>query len=164
MRRRKNGHRILDNHQTFSGTGADQREEVQRLLSSLKQARPRLEQLLEGSGRFGYEDAVYRFYHGSFKVYALQRMTLDIVQALVALAPERPLNANFRCIIEAGTGKVFALEHNERWLTETRPIIEAFFHARYFLEMAVRYGQSQHDPPNALPSGWAALLYLYNLR
>ena len=154
----------MDNPQTFSGTGVDPREEVRRLLSSLKAARPRLKELLERGGRFCYEDAVYRFYHGSFKVYALQRMTLAIVEALVALAPERPLNADFRCIISAGTGKVFALEHNERWLTETRPIIEAFFHARYFLEMAVHYGQALDEPPNALPSGWAALLYLFNLR
>jgi hypothetical protein len=54
--------------------------------------------------------------------------------------------------------------HNDRWLSETRPIIEAFFHARYFLEMAVHYGQALDKPPNAMPSGWAALLYLYNLR
>jgi len=123
-----------------------------------------LKQLLERSGPVCYEDAIYRLYHGSFKVYALERMTLDIVDALVALAPERPLNADFRCIIVAGTGKVFALEHNERWLTETRPIIEAFFHARYFLEMAVHYGKALDQPPKVLPSGWASLLYLFNLR
>ena len=142
----------------------DQREEVRRLLSSLKEARTPLRQLLERSGPFSYADAVYRFYHHSFKVYALQETTVDIVETLAALAPEQPLNADFRCIIDAGTGKRFDPEHNERWLTETRPIIEAFFHARYFLEMAVHYGQALDEPPNALPSGWAAPLYLFNLR
>lgn len=45
----------------------------------------------------------------------------------------------------------------------TRPILEAFFHARFFLEMAVRYADLP-GPPTSLPSGWAALLYLYELR
>jgi hypothetical protein len=46
----------------------------------------------------------------------------------------------------------------------TRPIVEAFFHARYFLEMAVRYGKELATAPCLLPSGWASLLYLYGLR
>ena len=43
-------------------------------------------------------------------------------------------------------------------------IVEAFLHARYFLEMAVRYGQELKHPPALLPSGWAALLCLFELR
>jgi hypothetical protein len=45
----------------------------------------------------------------------------------------------------------------------TRPILEAFFHARFFLEMAVRYAHIE-APPQLLPSGYAALLYLFGLR
>ena len=45
-----------------------------------------------------------------------------------------------------------------------RRIAEAFFHAHYFLEMLVKYGNELKFPPNMLPSGWAAVLYLYNLR
>jgi len=30
--------------------------------------------------------------------------------------------------------------------------------------MAVKYGAELDEPPMPLPSGWAALLYLYNLR
>jgi len=55
------------------------------------------------------------------------------------------------------------LQDNARWTTVTRPIIEAFFHARFFLEMAVRYVGVER-PPERLPSGYAALLYLYGLR
>lgn len=73
------------------------------------------------------------------------------------------MNAWFRAIVEEGTGKTFASEHNHRWLEVTRPIVEAFFHARYFLEMAARYGKTLDGPPRLLPSGWAALLYLYDL-
>jgi hypothetical protein len=39
----------------------------------------------------------------------------------------------------------------------TRPILEAFFHAWFFLEMAVRYADLE-KPPQILPSGYVALL------
>ena len=144
----------------------DDRPEVRQLFADLKAALPRLEKLLdECSGHWGYEDPVYRLYHQSFKVYDLQATTGRIVEAHRALAPGgRPLNAWFLRIVADGTGKTFELEHNARWLEVTRPSAEAFFHARYFLEMAVRYGRALQAAPNALPSGWAAFLYLYDLR
>ncbi len=143
----------------------DDRPEVGNLLASLKASLPALRRLLEeSSDHWGYEDPVYRFYHQSFKVYDLQETTTRIVAALEALAPGRPLNPWFIRIVEGGTGRQFDLEHNRRWLGITRPIVEAFFHARYFLEMAVRYGTELKAPPRVLPSGWAAFLYLYRLR
>ncbi len=50
------------------------------------------------------------------------------------------------------------------WGAETAPILEASFHARYFLEMAVRYGKELKRAPRLLPSEWAALLCLFDLR
>jgi hypothetical protein len=58
------------------------------------------------------------------------------------------------------TGKEFTTANNNRWSLVTRPIVEAFVHARFFLEMAVRYA-SVDALPRPLPSGYAALLYLY---
>lgn len=106
---------------------------------------------------------MYRFYHQSFKVYGVQRQTESIVAALADLAPDRPLNEWFVGIVKAGTAHEFTSEHNARWLDVARPMLEAFFHARYFLEMAVRYSNLD-APPRPLPSGYAALLYLYDLR
>ncbi len=60
-------------------------------------------------------------------------------------------------------GREFAPEDNARWAEVTRPIVEAFFHARFFVEMAVRYARLDR-PPSLLPSGYAALLCLYGLR
>lgn len=138
---------------------------VQSLFSNLKSALPALEKLLdECSEHWGYEDPVYRFYHQSFKVYALGHATKRIVSSLQALAPDQQLNEWFVRIVSEGTDKTFNHEHNARWLEVTRPILEAFFHARYFLEMAVTYGRRLTAPPRLLPSGWAALLYLYRLR
>lgn len=133
------------------------------LLLSLRRDRAELEKLLEGcSNHWGYEDPVYRFYHQSFKVYGLQQQTRSIVQRLQALAPDLPLNPWFVEIIEAGTGKVFQHEDNARWTEVARPILEAFFHARFFLEMAVRYAELQ-ESPRPLPSGYAALLELFRI-
>jgi hypothetical protein len=78
--------------------------------------------------------------------------------------PVEKLNEYFMQIVAEGTGKTFSPEDNQIWLETTRPIVEAFFHARHFLEMAVKYGRQLGYPPRVMPSGWAALLYLYNLR
>lgn len=143
------------------------------LLANLKAALPELEKLLErASSHWDYEDAVYRFYHQSFKVYRVQETTTAIVEALAKLLPEplrevrgdQPLNDWFTEIVKQGTGHVFEVEHNGRWLEVTRPIIEAFFHARFFLEMAVKYAKEIDEAPKLLASGWAAVLYLYDMR
>jgi hypothetical protein len=97
-------------------------------------------------------------------VYLLQESALRIVEKLRTLAPDREFNEWFAQIIADGTGKTFAMEDNENWLHVTRPILEAFFHSKYFLEMALKYGRSLEHPPRLMPSGWASLLYLYNLR
>jgi len=134
------------------------------LLRNLRRDRSELEKLLKASSdHWGYEDPVYRFYHQSFKVYWLQQQTKSIVDRLQALAPDRPLNPWFVEIVQEGTGKEFKPEDNKHWTEVTRPILEAFFHARFFLEMAVRYADLE-APPQLLPSGYAALLYLFGLR
>lgn len=144
----------------------DDREEVTRLLASIKKDLPALERLRESaSNHWGYEDPVYRFYHQSCKVFGLQAHTEDIVQRLRNLAPgETALNPWFLEIVAEGTGRTFTPDDNRHWTQATRPILEAFFHARFFLEMVCRYGHELEFPPALLPSGWAAVLYLYNLR
>ncbi|MGA3084165.1 MAG: hypothetical protein ABSE95_05170 [Thermodesulfobacteriota bacterium] len=143
----------------------DDRPLVKELFKNLKANLLTLENLLEDcSGPWGYEDSIYRFYHQSYKAYHLQGQTKEIVSKLQNLLPGFTLNKWFRQIIKEGTGKTFKGEDNQNWFTVTRPILEAFFHAHYFLEMAVKYGKELDSPPRLLPSGWAAFLYLYNLR
>ncbi len=143
----------------------DDRPAVQELFANLKHALPRLEKLFDQTNQhWVYEDKIYRFYHQSFKVFWVQENTLAIVAELQQLAPARELHGWFREIIDSGTGKTFTVADNKNWLPVTRPILEAFFHARFFLEMSVKYGRELEYPPRLLPSGWAALLYLYRLR
>jgi len=98
---------------------------------------PELEALLEKATR-QYEDGVYRFWHWSFKVYRLQDVTARIAAMLRVLSSDGTVHPWFEQIIDEGTGRKFERSHNDRWLHETRPIVEAFLHAKYFLEMVCR--------------------------
>ena len=141
------------------------------LLSNMKRERARLTELLgsideaDGAGS-EYENAVYRFYHQSVKVFELcQSWTESIVTLLSEIAPEgRSFCDFFQAIVAAGTGCSFSKSGNERWVEGTAPVVEAFFHARFFLEMAVKYAGELDAPPRLLPTGWAALLCLYGIR
>jgi hypothetical protein len=136
------------------------------LLKNIKDSLPKLKELLEkANGHWYLEDYIYRYYHGSFKVYYVQSTTVEIVKALIELAPEGvTFNRQFKEIFKQGTGKIFSSSHNANWDKHTRPMLEAFFHAKYFLEMAVKYGEELKVAPTCLPSGWACLLYFFSLR
>lgn len=145
--------------------GKDERPEVLDLWRNLLGFKVPLTSLLgEVQGHWAYEDGVYRMYHQSLKTWHLQPLTCRIVNALQELRPGRPLNAMFMEIVSAGTKEKFDVAFNSDWLRHARPVVEAFLHAKYFLEMAVKYASELGDPPNFLPSGWAAFLYLYDLR
>lgn len=137
-----------------------------KLLENIKNNLPKLEEFLNGIKEDDiYGDLVYRFYHGSFKVFWIQGVTEKIVKVLKELAPEECIfSESFQEILKDGTGKVFKSEFNENWGKNTRPLLEAFFHAKYFLEMAVKYGKELEEAPYNLPSGWAGLLELYGIR
>lgn len=136
------------------------------LLANIKAALPDLEALHQRlTQNWVDEEMMYRFYHHSFKVFILQEHTTTIVDALGSLAPSHaPLNESFLEIINAGTGKEFELSMNDDWFSHTRPIVEAYHHARKFLDLVIGYGRLLDAPPSILPSGWALVLSLYNLR
>lgn len=143
----------------------DERLRLEKLLlERIKQSKTDLENLLAVMGdHLTYEDAFYRYYHGSFKVYRVQDTTQRAVQLLRGLLPERELNRSFAEIISEGTGKEFVFEHNRDWSRHVRLMLEAFAHSKFMIEMAVRYATLE-EPPQPMPSGYAALLYLYDLR
>ena len=146
-------------------TSAERHDVEQTLIRNIHDRLPELRGLLdECDGEWGSEDLVYRFYHQSFKIYDIQLLTGKIVAELENLLPGRLLNGWFMNIVERGTGKSFRSSQNKRWLLHTRPLLEAFWHARYMLAMVVRYGEELSAPPDELPSGWAAVLHLYGLR
>lgn len=143
-----------------------EKQELEKdLLQNLKDNRKELEVLLDkASQHWDYEDKIYRFYHQSYKVFGLQGLTNEIVEALQELMPELNLNDDFQDIVADGTGLEFEMGVNNKWTETVRPILEAFFHAKFMLEMGVKYAKELDEPPSCLPSGWAAFLYLYKLR
>ena len=141
-------------------------EATARLAAAVKAALPKLEALLaEAKDHWGLEDHVYRFYHTSFKTYRAQDLTLKLWAAFVEIgtaAGGLELDSRFARIVADGTGHTFDLSHNRNWDFRTRPIIEAAFHATFFLEQMCKYGREEINGP--LPNGWAAVHTLYNLR
>lgn len=145
----------------------DRRPEARLLLANIKGGMPMLLELRRWADEeWNGEDGIYRFYHTSFKGYRLQEITEKIVALFRSLNPKPGVGLHnfFEEIIQDGTGKIFLASHNREWTQHTRPIVEAYFHTRWVLDMMIRYGQELKAPPNLLPSGWAAVLYLYNLR
>ncbi len=141
------------------------RPETRALFANIKSSLPELERLLAAvCQHWTYEDAVYRFYHRNPKVFELQASTVAIVDALQALAPQLELDPLFREVIAEGTCKDSGDIDESRWLSETRSILEAFCHARFFLEMVVKYGHNLEELPDMRPRGWAAVLRLFGLR
>lgn len=139
----------------------------ERFLRNIKENLGLLKEMLEEiRGHWVYEDMIYRFYHQSFKVYRIQTTTKRMLAVLQKIAP-----AGFKLhpflvqiLSEGASEKEFEHDHNDEWLRHTRPMIEAFLHLKYFLEMTIKYGEELESVPQVLPSGWAGLLYLFSLR
>jgi len=156
---------MLDLSQKQSEYLSKRLEKDQALLDAIKANLPEIERLHELFA-FEYEDGIYRFYHQSFKVYSLQHCTLGAVGIFRSIADTtgNQLCEWFLQIIADGTGAKFEAEHNRSWPKHTRPIVEAFLHTKYFLELMAKYAREFESPPTLLPFGWAAILELYNQR
>jgi hypothetical protein len=155
--------RGFDIHSALSKSGEfDALEKA--FMENIKNNFAELDTLLKKANSI-YIDGIYRLYHQSFKVYGLREFTLEFEAAILKLRPDDrlPLNAYLAEILkdskEIGEWKP---EHNNDWLSHTRPIVEAFLHAKYLLEMLIKYANIEQT--NILPSGWAAVLYMFYLR
>jgi hypothetical protein len=139
---------------------------MNELLDRIKARLPDREELADQiNGRGGEEDLVYRFYHQSFKVFILQGIVKKAFKLIEEIGGEKdPPNEWYSRIVKEGTERGFESKTNDEWLAQTRPILEAFWHTKYFVTMMVKYGTKLESAPNVLPSGWAAVLYLFELR
>ncbi len=151
------------------GTLLSRREKAQelsdKLLANIKENKTEIKTLCDVLRRLE-EDYVYRFYHQSFKVFGAVVQIKQAKELFERLAPDSfPLNEWFCSMVEAAIGKEFdSAKTNQIWLAETRPILEAFWHSKYFLEQMLVAADELEISPQLLPSGWAVVLYLYNLR
>lgn len=137
------------------------------ILERLRENAEELEKLYVSlNNEWGLEDTVYRFYHGSFKVY---RATSDLQNfwGLIhkVAGEDLKVDASLTSIVEPMLDKKFDFKVNQNWDAETRPIIEALFHVKYFIDMMYKYSKELGvEAPSLLPSGWASVLYLFGSR
>ncbi len=111
-------------------------------------------------------DLVYRLYHQSYKTFIMVDLIQSANELFSGLAPESTeLNDWYVKITQAAISKKFDPDStNQHWLEETLPILQGFWQAKYFLEQMLAAAGELDEAPRILPSGWAAVLYLYNLR
>ena len=143
----------------------DERERLIVVLAeNLHARRAELEALLTKINR-RYEDLVYRFYHGSFKAFGMQDETAQMAAALRSVAPERRAFCwMFAELLAAGTGRNFTVETNGRWMEEVGPIVAAYLHARFLLEMATKVAADPNPDCGTIGYPWATILSLFDLR
>ncbi len=135
------------------------------LLNKIKANLAEIERLYKNFIPFE-EDYIYRFYHQSFKVFGAVEEIRAARILFEKIAPDGiKINYWYSQITDEAIGKSFDWEKtNADWLNETRPILEAFWHSKYFLEQMISCANNLDESSQILPSGWAAVLYLYNLR
>ena len=142
----------------------------QVLLANIKKNRKKIKFLLKVvNDREGeYEGKVYRFYHYSFKVYHLHMIIKPIIEVLRACDPKpvKQFCVFFQTILnDAEMVGAWKEEHNKEWLKYTRPIVEAFLHAKYMLEMADLCDKLYRRAPRGfIDQKWGSLLELYEIR
>lgn len=135
-----------------------------QLLSNIKEKLPDLKELLkEINEEWVCEQAVYRYYYMSFKIYGYQKYTQKVVDILEDLMPGIDLTSPFREVFNPGLNKQWDWDANDNWEGEALPILNAFLHSKHILEMLIKYGEELENT-ETLPYGWATILLLYGLR
>lgn len=162
----------------FNGRDLPEDHHHAKLLRAIQARLPELKEMQqEFEGHWRQVDSFYRFYHQSFKVLRIQAYTTKMVEVFHEIRdavdwepepkrwlPKTRLNPWFLQIVEEGTGKEWEDRYNSDWLLHTRPLMEAYFHAKTFLDMMIACGENMEAVSTLLSSDWAAVLYLYNMR
>ncbi len=143
----------------------EKHSKASQLLINIRENRERIRSLLD-SFNSSEPDLIYRFYHQSFKVFGMTNLIRQANKLFSDIAPDQSfLNPWYAEISRSGLRKEFKGSYtNQNWQNETLPIMQAFWHAKYFLEQMAASADELRDAPMILPSGWAAVLYLYRLR
>jgi hypothetical protein len=116
-------------------------ERINALFLRIKSRLPELEVLARDLEE-AEEDGVYRFYHGSNQVFFLQEPVREAFTLIKEIGREDdPPNFEYARIVETGTAHKFGATTNENWDVETKPILEAFWRTKYFLNMMVKYAR-----------------------
>ena len=134
------------------------------LLVNIKSEKETLDNLVSSFEK-SEPEFIYRFYHQSFKVFGYKELIRYTVQFLEKLAPESSnLNVWYQGIIDLGLAKDFTDSTNDNWLSETQPLVEAFWHTKFFVTQMKSSAVSLEPLQKFCLTFGAAVLYLYGLR
>jgi hypothetical protein len=101
----------------------------------------------------------------SYKVFDLQDPVESAFKLINEIGDESdPPYSEYVQIVEAGTTNKFSATTNENWEAETKPILEAFWHTKYFINMMVKYAEDFEKVEMPTRPGMAEVLYLFELR
>lgn len=139
-------------------------DEHAALLSAIKQHLPEIKKLAEYLHGPTATDRLYRYFHHSLKVYALQEMTEKAVELLQSVAPSLPLAPLLTIPVARGTGMKFDMSHNASWTWRALWITQAFLLVREVVDQVVASGETLSEAPSSLPSEWALVLEVYGIR
>jgi hypothetical protein len=78
-----------------------------------------------------------RYYSRSWNIYSSLKYTLDAAVLLDSLIPTLALKPEYATLVNRVIGKRFIPEVNLRWEEETKPILEAYSHTIYMLNLVL---------------------------
>ena len=143
------------------------RQRMADLLTRIKAHLPAIDAWLEDArDEWGIENAVYRFYHQSSKVFGYQSDIEAGDNIIRSIGGESdPPTYWYRQIVAAGTGREFSDATNQNWFEETHAIPAALLHVYHLVQLLARYGREyERVPEKPIPVGWATVLELFELR
>lgn len=124
----------------------------------------------------GSDDLVSYIYgiQGLAMVYLVQEATEKIMATLISVLPGQQLSSRIKNIIKDGTGIDCVLvldgpplrsfgDGFKAAFDKARPVAEAYLHARFLLNQAVKYGSTPQSPELPYVGGWQALKTIYSL-
>lgn len=134
------------------------------LLRNIKAGLRNLESLIQ-EVKIAEENCVYQVYSKDSDTSLIKESTDEIVRELKRISPydNNHFCDRFANIIKDGVDTPY--QPNTEKPQQEYPIFAAHFHARHFLEIAIKFGKMLEEPPaQNIPPGWAALLELYHIK
>jgi hypothetical protein len=127
-------------------------------LANIKASLPQLDLTLQNIvQRWVPENLMASFYTQTPKLFLLQHHTVEMLEALAAMAPVGyALSESFTRIVSRGTNLAFANQPDIDQVS-SQAIVEAFFHAKFMLEQAIGHGRLWDKVPSLPSFGFIAL-------
>ena len=147
------------------GSSENARELQRELLHNIQSHLDDLKQLHASLSEFwDFDSYKFRLPRQEQNIRWAQQQIRKIAHLLRYISPgERAFHPFFQSLIEEGINSRLDCQGNREKFANERQVLKSFFQMTYFLEIAIKYGQTLEELPEKPPFGWSALLSLYRL-